>query len=372
MASKTFRVKNGERIEIEVGGGGDNRAAEIVPYKSQSILRKRKQPDYLPRRSRPSGIRIFDLARFADGSEIDFLINPILDLTSESSFDEIKLPKFSDFAARDQFIFDLIENESFESVFYEIKQADGDFYRIALSDNENGDNPEYLTSDSTRWTERGFKMPDNLTILYLDSNEDGQNQEWRINLVSPIYLIDGLQKVTNVYDFEADAVDFEFQKSDVIFWMPRLSAHRVFVEYPNPTGSDFGDFERSLGNQFRFAPRQYYLENGIDPEVDPTISSVIASYPAEDYAAARAAALWHQNNLTNQRCYEGYYDYAANEWNYSEIEPPDVLPVPPFGVAPSAAVNITCNILGFYEENGTLVAIVKRGNNFFYLWRTGF
>lgn len=373
MSEKRFIA--GPRTIIEITGAAEKeRSRGAAQVAAGGIIKQRRDSDYLPRRKQIGGeMRIFDMARDANGAEIDFLISRELDLSTESSFDTLVLPNINDFLARDQFLFDLIENDNFEGAFFEVKQADADFYRIALSnDASGGGSVEYLTSDSARWTANGFKMPDGLSLLYLDSNENGQNQEWRLNLFSPIYILEGIQKITNVYDFAAETVDFEFQKSDVIFWMPRLATHRVFVEYPNPTGSDYGDFERLLGNQFRFAPRQYYIDNGIDPDVDPTISSVIASYPAEDYQNARAAALWHQNNLSNQRCYQGYYDYAADEWVYSEIEPPNVLPNPPFGSSPSASVNIFNNIVGFYEENGALTAIVKRGNQLFYLWRTGF
>lgn len=325
---------------------------------------------FFPRRLRPGGIRLFDLARFADGSEIEFLISPPIDTTGATPFDTPKSQTLGDYHARDEFLFDLTEENNFEQIFFEIKAADGDFYRLMIFDAFDDSEPDILTSDSELWTAKGFKKSTDIAAIVLDSNENSQNQEWRLNLFPQIYFNSPLDRVTAEYDYSAAAVeDFELKNGDSLFWLPRIPCHHVLAQYPNQTGNDYSEFRRCLGNQFRFAPRQFYIENGSDPEIDVTIAGAGGGFPPEYYPFTYQAAMWHQS-LNNQRCFQGYTNYTNGEIVVEEITPPNVLPNPPY--TPSSGERINVNIFLDGEPNGSLVAIVKRGNNFFYLWRTGF
>lgn len=359
MADKIFKVKKGSRVVIEVAKPRNEASLPRRQPTSQSkgIIKSRREPEYLTRRKKtPKGIRIFDLGRLAAGADISFLFQPDFDFvdfgigfgfSASSDFPEA-------FELRDEMLTEMVSGNNFEAAFFEIKQADGDFYTLQWGDGM-GD-LVMLDTDSDRWRAGGIGLNRNgynIQTLYIA----GEAYEFRNQFFNPILLF--YSKVTSVFDYNADPVSFAFGDDDKIFLMPALptfAAHTLF-------STD----ERFLGNDFRFGLRNYYLAD-TTPAVDPSDSDASESDPS-NYSNAYQAIQYHAG-LPNARCYRRVLTGSVTTW--SEIEPEEILPDPPFQPTTETVDGfylIEAKVGRSFPSNGTLLAIVKRGGQLFYIWQ---
>lgn len=369
MPERKFNAADGA-IEITVPKKRRSESEVQNQESERGIISRRKFSDYPKRRRRVEKyIRLFDMGRRADGSEFsDFLIQPELDLPNSANPAVPPNPVLSDYAFRDEYLLETATDSDLPLAerFFEIKKENGDFYRLAFFGDDQAD--EIFTTDNPNWNQTtgagGVKVSsgllnDSRLIIAIDSL-----QFWRNNLFHPIIVTGSTRnKVTTVFDYgAADQTDFRLKAGDKVFLLPLIPIYHARASY------FFGGQNTYLNQDFRFGQREYY-ESEFSPAVDVSQAEF---YPGNtNYQAVYQAMQFHQN-LSSARAYHVEYDFDLNQYIWSSIPPSEVTPDPPF--SPGATSDGTATMLVFISPflgvAGVLVAIVERGQQRFYLWKS--
>lgn len=365
---KKISVRPGANVKIEISKkrSSGSRATKAIPLTKKGIIRPRRTPDYLPRRLK-KGLRFFDLGRLANGDDISFVNSPVFSTSNMGEPVPIPQPELGHFIERDTFLFNLVEDNNFESVFYEIKQPDGDLYYLTIGTDETFTDFEILNSASNLWKPHGVTKPALVSFFHTTNNE-GESNEYRDDLFDEIRFGDEFTKVTSVYDFSAETVTgFQIAAADLIFYLPTLAT--VTAESTFVLGGLLR--QRYLNYDFRFGLRDFYIADQ-NPTVNPAYSDADQFDPIEDYENTYAAIQIHAA-LPFARCFERHYaDEESEDTIWETIENPfDITSDPPFTATypDSNPYSVKCEYLNYGAVTGTLLAIVKRGNNLFYIWQ---
>lgn len=374
---KKISVRPGAKVKIEISKkrSGGSRSTKAVPLTKKGIIRSRRTPDYLPRRLNKGGLRFFDLGRLANGDEIQFVIQSVFLQTDMGESVPIPIPDLSDFTERDEFLFNLTEDNNFETVFFEITKPDSNLYNLTIVTDLEFTEYEVLRSDSALWKPNGIGItkPEILSLIGVANNDGTPTSGYRIELFDGIIfgLIEDVYyiKTTSVYDFDADGIEnFNLNASDKVFLMPTLAS--VTAESTFVLGGLLR--QRYLNYDLRFGLRNYYIPDQ-NPAVNPAYSDANQFDPIEEYEIAYAAIQIHAA-LTDARCYERHYEDEESEATVWETvaDPFDITSDPPFtyNYPDSNPYSVKCEYLNYGAVTGTLLAIVKRGNNLFYIWQT--
>lgn len=270
MADKIFTIKKGEKITIVIAKPKNSTAARIVPFKSQGIIKSRRETDYLPRRRKAAGINFYDLGQILE-DEV-FVTNPAALMPEISVFSELLIvtdetddDKINLIAEIENIIFD-VETENWKTDFFKIQKGNLDFEKsIELLIGIDQPVPFFGSLDETeKWTEKGLVLTNQEAATLVVNPNGVLYSVGSINFAN--LAASNITKITSVRDPEAEAVEFTPSTSMDIFLMPSAQVSQGYANYidglhTTESASDFikkadylnyfwSVFDRSLWSQF--------------------------------------------------------------------------------------------------------------------------
>jgi hypothetical protein len=252
------------------------------------------------------------------------------------------------------------------------------FYDLQVSLFYDDEEPEFIVlKDSDQFTEKGLKLTAHqLTARTIQLEQVSAPLTWIDSIVLHSYPGDPqVNRATKVYDFAAPDADYRFKNGDQVYIAPLFS-----YDFMTTTlgGSSGPPHETHYLNQLHAAhPREVYFNEDhpfFGVKVNNFISAVSSPTP-DDLEAwrefTRTVEFHKTRNLTRA---------------FRQLEPPGLAvadyPGPDFPLYPGYPSDPA--IIGRQIGGGvgssvttvmpdeTLVAIILRGSDTFYLWRHGF
>lgn len=373
MADKTFKVKPGEEIDIFIRRRRQD-AERIIPYKKKrGIIDPFSRDEFLPRRlSSASYIRFFDLGQLAGEVFVDnpHTITPGVVYDSLSSnFDVAGTgPTEADYRAREAIFVDNLA--TIEEDYRELKPTSATPLNIGiLGDDGLGGNTTlaYLIATEPRFTNQGLSLSP--TVL---ANS-------RFGVGSPVYnysfRVAGEFKnhITATYDPEASAAAFTPTNTDVYYLLPSL--YFVFASNSDGAGVEHAQY---LNYFYRSVPRAPLVDplNEFYPFSVPGSKQwfKVNANPALTTLAAYNSALTAAQiarGLPGARLYDVTGSGSSYAWtpgvnpvNYDNPAYSSLYPIYPDG----SFAQSSFNILARPDEFRILLAIIRQGENYFYVW----
>lgn len=248
----------------------------------------------------------------------------------------------------------------------------------------------FLTA--ANWTDSGLKLPAN----YFQTGSttpglmvDNQRAMWHR---SPTWSVFS-SKITAEYDFNADEVTLVPSNNMDIFLIPRgvfvQSEGRYFDNYvfPRPPGDPSEVFHQELLNYFwRIMPREVFFEThalyaaiignatieGYEIQLnftpqDPDDPDVLLQFWEEFYDVMRHMSEYDDSRSRHIQTPGGTTNGGGSAYmnDFVRTSYPDT-----YGVGGRV---MSSAITGFLEKNplsGTLKAVIKKGDQFYYVWRS--
>jgi hypothetical protein len=175
----------------------------------------------------------------------------------------------------------------------------------------------------------------------------------------------GKHKITSVYDYDGDEVDFAPGKSDKIFLFPALARILGEANY-NSSGK-----AHYLVANWRVKPRAAVLDAESDLYHDPLLATWDAvGGDAGDYALAHRVIDLMQQFSVNQQSFSRILSGGSYTWTAetaAAFPPVDEFPAPPSSPG-SGAFSLVAQFNAQTPASGVLRAIIKQGGNVFYVW----
>lgn len=317
---KRYIAKSGQKITIEIERSADVRSRRSQPLNPKGILTARRDEDYQARRL-AGGLTIYDLGMiFADGEYHDIdsqLIKPWQNLGGVGTPFTAPLDA-ADYAARDALA--LANLATAAQIKPDYTEHIGGFMNF-------GEDTVLMGEPSAVWSSKGLKVTD--AQLAAETVEIGfalgSNTFDRVRFKG-----EGANKITSVFDYDADPAEFELRKKDKIYLVPLYN--RSYLEQSLPDHDGFANVVHKLNSFHFFIPRERLLagESPFDIESD---------------------------SLPNARVMRSTQTTFGGVFTNSEQ--PASIYVGPTNLSISTETT----------PEGFLVAIVRRGEAMFYVWK---
>lgn len=356
MSEKELKLKPGEEIEIFIRRLKKREKIGNAPVKRGGIIDPFSRDEFLPRRLKTStGIIFYDLGQLAGDAYIDnpYTITPDVVYNSfGSNLNVGAVPVLSDYRAREAVFIDNLE--TLEDDYRKLQTNDADPLGIGILGagvSVNSSNPN--------WKNSGLVL----------SDEELSNANFGIG--SPVYNYsfrlrgDFVYPITSEPDFDAARVEFTPGKNDIYFLLPEIR----FVYALNSQGSN-PEHLQYLNYFYRALPRT----PAVDPS-NPFYGTVLAgskqwfSGNSESaYNNARNSALVARA-LPNARLFEAVGSADSYAWtpgnSPADFDNPaysSLYPVYPSGNFAHS------NFIQLGAPEKILLAIIKQGENYFFVW----
>lgn len=341
----TRDIRTTDEIIVNVGKK-DNAEKDVAGRRKRGQPRPGQKPDdgILKRRVVASGINFYDMAQVANGSggwiDTDFQV-----ITTPDQVGDFLAPPpllESDYAARDAELF-TIPTANYLTKFRKISKGSlSTKYGVIAAFGAFSDALDNLT----QW------KPGGLVVSQTDLNAGlsvGQGTD--LKFFEFLTLLDGQAnvKITGTDDFAGPAVAFSpIPKMDV-FLAPVLGFLRGRAKT-----SVFGD-RGDYGELFLTFPRRFII-NTADAYQGGDVSPDPATGQGMDSDTNAAISNWQ--SVIPGRGF--FYDFGAGVWSNGATFPPAGTIGKGIGYQGQGVQGI--------ELNGALLAVVKKGNSFFYFW----
>lgn len=350
---------------LEIIVNDPNATVTVTKKRRGNTGQKTKRDDEpLGRRKKKSGkTKFYDLGQSPTGTTDSWSLVPNLFLEFDGHSygnylmaDPLTLSQF-----KNTFLDPLIATNvtTFQSRYREIKKSVGLAYGILIQGIDVHGNP--YEKDSTLpvdgWDDNGIEFTEDElngeSLILMDRFFFPLSDQKHGSLFWPIELIDrGATKVTDVYNFGADSVPYQFKNGDIVFIVPTptLSVGISSTQGVFPI-SEYVVYKNMI---YMFRPRQFTLPNFV----------YFSSQNTLDYSPTEFAALL------------GLVDSRSPNRNITERIYGNGSPVDFFvgGTFPASPPSFVRRGLGYdmanraYVESGWLLAVIKQGNHFYYLW----
>lgn len=362
MSEKKFTVKNGDEIIVRVSKGkrAAGAAAKSAPRTRKGIIKTRRPPDALPRRLNAEVlVNFYDLGRIKNGNG-DFIDLPYLALTGYRFNENNSFAGYDDFttanwnALRDLlFVNDPATwAEKHPKLTYQTAErygvdlmAKGKQLSAARSGaRQKIDSPDPVTSD--KWTADGLKVPSGADLKLLT-----YSAFYRFDTADAANI-----KITNLPDYAAEAVEFSLSKATDVYLVPLVAAQ--FGDVTNSQGQP----QKTLLAQHSIMSRALFLDNAdfqaataklsvfVMPVVFTGVSSTAFLETVLAFFKARPETVAY-NQVTGEFIpLEDFPSNAAYSLLFDNISP---------------AFN---NVEPALPRAGTLLAVLKQNDNWFYVW----
>lgn len=383
--SEDFKLTKGQELVIKVPKKKRiiRRPRKVEPENDQGLLLTRKGDGYFPRRKRVmlTDINFYDLGQRKIGEDsyetLDFSYIPTIDLNMDGypegliifgldQFQDLKNEIFSvgvgnlkdnykkigfDEGWRygiDAFTGDVNAEELDNSKRYPVSK-DGERYFIN----------EYVTVvDDSKWTETGLQIPaDDISYFSIISQA----------IALGFGTFGSSVKITATDNYAADAVeDFEFAARMEVYLMPCP----VWV-----TATDITDASETniAGLQFRIASRELFLTNSVIED----LLEIITGLPLNAFSYSFSAFPFNDLDTTLINYIRTLPDsrYYVGNTGISDVADFPINPLTNghfFNFSTYSAVAFTAGVLqGRVQiQPGVLLAVIKKGSSYFYLWAT--
>lgn len=364
---KNIIVPAGTRIIIELNSVSRN-PLSFAPRPSslgKGIIKTRRPNDYLPRRKKRTNgfIQFYDLGQFVSEEswqDLDFKVMPDMNL-------EFNNPSFgrdlelSDYQSLDDLITET-PLADFETHFRKIEKTPGVDFQFGVF----GSDFSYSFGDivDTKWTTAGLEL----------SDAELADSQLSFDCGYPIFQSfiltgDSKNKITSVYDAGSDAVAFTPGETDKYFLVPALLATYGAAETTDlTTGFDVNYY---LNYFYRLFPRAGFAAGQFGSG-----SAVYTRFPVTNtlfyYNDAYTQSLIHRafpGARAKKFTFTGFGVGDYSDYDAADFPPADVFPTPPAMPDTSEAIRLNANFIQQDAPEGSLLAIIKQGENWFYVWK---
>lgn len=313
----------------------------ILPQEQGSAMPHSRRPDdeYIPQRPK-SGINFYDMGQIFNGTDYDE-VDSETSVTFDSMTGPVAIPVTADFDSRDAILF-AIPTGTWTSKFRKITK--GTLSGKYLIDAAFGAFSDVLDSLS-QWTTKGLvvSQADLDTGLFIGSDPT------RDYFFDPVRLLDGEanRKITGTPVYTDSAVAFSPVPNMDVFLPPKFV--RLFG---NATTSVFSEVQE-YGILLLTFPRRFIIN---------TADTYIVPFGTID--AGKLTTIGNWKSIVPGHDY--HFDPGTSLWDTTGTFPPtgvnhiELAPIGPDGRASDNMVN------------GALIAVVKKGTDFYYFWTDGY
>lgn len=371
---KTIKLKSGARVTIEIlkkSVAEESVSPQFEMSQSRKgLIPQKEEEEFLARRAVKAverGIKIIDLGFLLGSPKFDLPLSVIPSLGSVLTAE----PSQADYEARDSFIFTYGEPADYDSIFAPITPDTVNNYKMFV-DNSSGYNPQIM-NDFEGWED------DNVIILpeeafngdtfyiYTDATRDARPFNY-FNLKGT-----NRNRATKSYASAGeDEGGVNLAKPFTVYWLPNLlRSMSTLGWYPSTGVSRF----HALNLFFAVMPRAVFLEPD-DPQYGYHFNRRWDR--ADDlttYSNAWEAFLL-EYNLPNARAFivDGF-TYTALPTAADYLPSGGIFPIPP-SVPDSTPGGVEGSAIQFYGlrlntstlPDVMLLAIIKQGDDYFYIW----
>lgn len=353
---KKFIIEDGEGIEIIIARKTNGRDIS-VSQKKKGIISAHRKPDYLARRKKKGVyIQLYDLGRIKSGTAFVDLAFTLPNVNNGS----LPILTASDAATYRDSIILAYDKDQWKNLFYRIHKNDVTDYDSKFGDIADSryyfqlliGTDQFDLALSSKWTDQGIKLTESEAKVFALYSPLNLYFDEETNLGSNEYLF--IPKFTTSYDYESEGVSFTPSQKMDVYLMPEFVAN----------------FGRSItGNKTVYL--NYFFNNH-------SRSQFLINYNSESstYINPNGANTYGDVTPMNLRSI-AYFKQIPNNRSFVEIMNEDESTTTYEGAGSEFADTLTSGaeflnnqtVSGFSgKTSGTLIAVIKQGENWFYMW----
>lgn len=350
---KKYLIKKGKKVTIEIDRAGQKNQKH-APKIPKGLISSRRENDYQARRLSFGNINFYDCGQIKSGEvwlDIGWQKIPNWTFISSNTYLEVDELTLSDWQDLIDYLM-LVSFEDFPATYRKLEYADAFRYGIQIY---NGTDFFSLAASNPKWTTSGLKVP-------LSSANFNLLAGSAFNTFGDISPTNISYKITSEFDYAAQAVSLSFNKPTDFFLVPM-----IICESATSRIRFDGTLTGYLNYIYRPASRETFLDN---PLLNAALPNPYFTYRSLSGVPVPDTSLIFDEILALLASRSGARHFKVGTGSAAVGDFPNGDDI--FFDGDGAAISTADLIDGAKATvpEGGLLAFIKQGANWYYLWQS--